>query len=102
VAFEAIDDTAVGSEREALGRDGWPSHVAAEVLESLELASGHEHLSVQGQAAVVVAQRAGMQRRVELAQARERRRAPGRKRSAVLDRRGGISEDIFFRMYGVE
>ena len=47
MSFEAVDDSAVGCEREALGRDGRPSHIAAQMLELLELAGGDEHLGVQ-------------------------------------------------------
>ena len=46
-AFEAVDDAAVGCEREALRSDRRASHIATQMLEPLELAGGHEHLGVQ-------------------------------------------------------
>ncbi len=88
MSFEAVDDSTVGCEREALGRDRRTGDVAAEMLEPLELAGGHEHLGVQGEAVVVGAQRSGQRwraRRAALAQTRERRRALGRERGGSGD-----------------
>jgi hypothetical protein len=91
MSLEAVDDAAVRCEGEALCRDRRAGDVAAEMLEPLELAGGHEHLGVQGEAVEVGAQRSGQRRRARraaLAQARDRRRALGRKRGPALDRRG--------------
>ena len=89
VAFEAVDDSAVG--RETLRRDGWAGDVATEMFESLELAGGHEHLGVQGEAVAVGAQGSGQRwraRRAALAEARDGPRGLRRERGAALDRRG--------------
>ncbi len=42
--FVPVDDAAIGCERKALRSDQRASHIAAQMLESLELAGGHEHL----------------------------------------------------------
>lgn len=91
VPLEAVDDSAVGCEREALGRDGRTGDVAAKVLEPLELAGGHEHLGVQREAVVVGAQRSRQRRRARraaLAQMRDGPRGLRRERGPALDRRG--------------
>ncbi len=67
VALESADDAAIGCEGEALRRDRRTGNVAAEMLETLELAGGHEHLGVQGEAVVVGAQRSRQRRRARRA-----------------------------------
>ena len=57
------------------------------MFESLELAGGHEHLGVQGEAAAVGAQRTGQRRRARqaaLAQTRDGPRGLRRERGAAL------------------
>ena len=66
VSSQAVDDLAVGSEREALGGQWWASDVSAQLLEPLALVGLDEDLGVQREAVDVAAQLAGDRQGLDL------------------------------------
>jgi len=68
---QAVDDLAIGSERESLSRWRRTGYIPAQVLESFALVGLHEDLGVHREAVDVAAQLAGDRQRLDLAAAAE-------------------------------